>query len=66
MSLCVEQDQVCLTHVEIVDLHGSVPMSIPVDIQPDELSKCLFSESNDAFFVIDPAELKIITVNPAA
>lgn len=41
-------------------------MSIPVDIQPDELSKCLFSESNDAFLVIDPARLQIITVNPAA
>jgi len=41
-------------------------MSIPVDIQPDELSKCLFSESNDAFFVIDPAQLQIMTVNPAA
>jgi hypothetical protein len=66
VSFCVEQDQVCLTHVESFDLHGSVPMSIPVDIQPNELSKCLFSESDDAFFVIDPAELKIITVNPAA
>lgn len=41
-------------------------MSIPIDIQPDELSKCLFSESNDAFFVIDPAALQIMTVNPAA
>ena len=41
-------------------------MSIPVDIQPDELSKCLFSESNDAYFVIDPSSLKIIAVNPAA
>lgn len=41
-------------------------MSIPADIQPDELSQCLFSESNDAYFVVDPSELKIITVNPAA
>lgn len=41
-------------------------MSIPIDIQPDELSKSLFSESNDAFFVIDPGALQIMTVNPAA
>lgn len=41
-------------------------MSIPVDIQSDELSKCLFSESNDAYFVIDPAELSISALNPAA
>ena len=36
------------------------------DIRSDELSRCLFNESNDAYFVVDPQRLTVIDVNPAA
>ena len=31
-----------------------------------EIARCLFRESNDALFVFDPAELRVLDVNPAA
>ena len=35
-------------------------------IHSDELSRCLFNESNDAFFVVDPDSLIVSDVNPTA
>lgn len=36
------------------------------DIRSDELSRCLFDESNDAFFVVDPEGLVVLDANPTA
>ena len=33
---------------------------------PEELARCLFEESNDALFLFDPSDLKLIDVNPRA
>ncbi len=35
-------------------------------IHPKELARCLFNETNDAFFIVDPQSLHILDVNPAA
>ena len=36
------------------------------EITSEELSRCLFSESNDAFFIVDPKTLLVTSVNPTA
>lgn len=36
------------------------------NIQADELSRCLFNESNDAYLVVDPTNLSVADVNPTA
>ena len=35
-------------------------------IQPTELSRCLFNEANDAFFIVDPASLRVLDANAIA
>ena len=35
-------------------------------INHEELSRCLFEESNDAFFIIDPADNRTLDANPTA
>lgn len=35
-------------------------------IQPAELSQCLFTEANDAFFIFHPDSLRILDANPTA
>ena len=31
-----------------------------------EIARCLFRESNDAFFIFDPDDHRVVDVNPAA
>jgi PAS domain S-box-containing protein len=35
-------------------------------IQPAELSQCLFTEANDAFFIFQPTSMRVLDANPTA
>jgi len=35
-------------------------------IEPGELSRCLFNEANDAFFIVDPPSLRVLDANATA
>src|SRR5215831_16342951 len=37
-----------------------------MDDRHEEIARCLFRESNDALFIFDPADHRVLDVNPAA
>jgi PAS domain S-box-containing protein len=44
-----------------------MPKGEPLDAARQlEIARCLFRETNDALFVFDPADLRVLDVNPAA
>ena len=37
-----------------------------MDARHQEIARCLFRESNDALFIFDPKDHRVLDVNPAA